>query len=50
MYTLNCSYYNKSFNSLDELINDVLNSGMDPNYEIMFDNKCIGEYLIDFVL
>ena len=34
MYSLDCNYYTKKFSSIDELIDDVLNSGMDPNYEI----------------
>lgn len=49
MYTLNCSYYNKSFKTLSELINDVVDSGMDPNYEIMFNSKGLNEYLIDLI-
>jgi hypothetical protein len=49
MYTLNCSYYNKSFKSLNELINDVVDSGMDPNYEVMFDDKGLNEYLVDLI-
>ena len=34
MYSLNCSYFNESFNSINELVNHVMMSGMDPNYEI----------------
>jgi len=34
MYSLDCSYYKKEFNNVDDLINDVIVSGMDPNYEI----------------
>jgi hypothetical protein len=47
MYSLKCSYYEKSFKSLNELINDVINSGMDPNYEITFNGKGIGQELIE---
>jgi hypothetical protein len=39
MYSLNCNYYKKEFNSIDELIDDVLASGMDPNYEITRNGK-----------
>lgn len=49
MYSLDCNYYTKKFSSIDELIDDVLNSGMDPNYEITKDGKGIGEQAIDFI-
>ena len=50
MYSLNCDYYDKSFKSIDELIDDVLLSGMDPNYEITRDGKVVGgEMLIDLI-
>lgn len=50
MWTLDCSYYNKSFSTLQELIDDVLSSGMDPNYEILRDGKKTGEQLWDFIV
>jgi hypothetical protein len=34
MYSLKCDYYKKEFNYLHELVDDVLMSGMDPDYEI----------------
>jgi len=34
MYSLDCSYYSKTFDSVNDLVNDVIQSGMDPNYEI----------------
>jgi len=34
MYSLKCSYYEKSFETMQELLDDVMSSGMDPNYEI----------------
>ena len=49
MYSLNCSYYKKSFETIDALVDDVIVSGMDPNYEITKDGKCIGEEVIDFI-
>ena len=49
MYSLKCKYYTKEFKSIDELINDVINSGMDPNYEITRDGKGIGERAIDLI-
>jgi len=45
MYSLDCSYYTREFNSIDELIQDVMVSGMDPNYEITKDGKGTGEML-----
>jgi hypothetical protein len=50
MYSLNCSYYTKSFTTLNELIDDVTISGMDPNYEITRDGKGIGENAIDYIV
>ncbi len=50
MYSLNCSFYTKSFKTLDLLIADVLSTGMDPNYEITRDGKCTGEILWDFIV
>ena len=42
-YSLDCSYYNKEFNSIDELIDDIASSGMDPNYEITCNGINTGE-------
>ena len=49
MYSLNCNYYGRKFNSLNELILDIINSGMDPNYEITKDGKSIGQKAIDYI-
>jgi hypothetical protein len=49
MYSLDCNYYTKQFNSLNELIDDVMMSGMDPNYEITKDNVGIDELAIDHI-
>jgi hypothetical protein len=49
MYSLNCSYFKKEFYSIDELVNDVMISGMDPNYEITKDGVGIGEMVIDLI-
>jgi len=35
VYTLDCDYYNRNFNSLDDLLEDILSSGMDPSYNIL---------------
>lgn len=49
MYTLDCDYYTKSFLTLDELLNDILDSGMDPNYTILKDNRPTGETAWDLL-
>lgn len=49
MYSLDCDYYKKEFNYLHELIDDILLSGMDPNYQITKDGKCTGEMAIDLI-
>ena len=49
MYSLDCSYYTKTFLSIGELIEDVISSGMDPNYEITRDGKKTGELAIDLI-
>ena len=50
MYSLDCDYYKKSFSTLQELIDDVKNSGMDPNYEVTHNGVGISQYAIDFML
>lgn len=50
MYSLDCSYYTKEFTTIEELIEDVLSSGMDPNYEITRDGKLTGEILFDLMV
>ncbi len=49
MYSLNCDYYTREFSTIDELINDVISSGMDPNYEITRDGVSTGELAIDLI-
>jgi len=49
MYSLDCSYYSKSFNTISELIDDVMVSGMDPNYEITNNGTLTGEIIIDLL-
>ena len=50
MYSIKCSYYNEEFRTVDELINNIISSGMDPNYEITYDGKPTGEYVIDLMV
>jgi hypothetical protein len=49
MYGLKCDYYTKQFNTVDELIDDVMASGMDPNYEITRNGKGTGEKASDLI-
>ena len=49
-YSLDCSYYDKKFITLDELLDDIASSGMDPNYEITKNNKGIGEQAIELMM
>ena len=50
MYTLDCPYYDKDFDSIHDLVQDVLRSGTDPNYEILEDGVGIGETAFDFLV
>ena len=50
MYSLKCSYYDKKFNSINELVEDVMRSGMDPSYEITKNGKGIGEEAVDVIV
>jgi hypothetical protein len=49
MYSLKCKYYTKEFSTIEELIGDIIQSGMDPNYEITRNGKGIGESAIDLM-
>jgi hypothetical protein len=49
MYGLNCSYYTKTFPTIEQLVDDIINSGMDPNYEITKNGISIGEMASDHI-
>lgn len=49
MYSLDCSYYTKQFNSIEDLISDIMSSGMDPNYQITYNGVATGELAIDLM-
>jgi hypothetical protein len=49
MYSLNCDYYEREFETINELVDDVISSGMDPNYEITRNGKGTGEQAIDLI-
>lgn len=49
MFSLDCPNYKKAFQSIEDLLEDILNSGMDPNYNITMDGELTGDiayYLI----
>ena len=48
-YSLDWSYYNEEFDSIDELIDDIASSGMDPNYEITRNGINTGELAIELL-
>ena len=50
MYSLDCSYFDKKFDTLNELVDYVMGSGMDPNYEITCAGEGIGEECIDHIV
>ena len=49
MYSLDCVYYEREFTTLDQLIDDVVSSGMDPNYEITKNGNGIGETVAELI-
>ena len=49
-YSLDCSYYDEKFETLNELLDDIASSGMDPNYEITKNGKGIGEQAIELMM
>ena len=49
MYTLDCNYYQKEFRTVDELLTDVLESGTDPNSEILRNGQPTGETAWDLI-
>ena len=49
MYSLDCDYFRKEFYSIDELVANIVASGMDPNYEITKNGVKTGECIIDLI-
>ncbi len=47
MYSLDCNYFDKEFTTMDELIDYVMESGMDPSVPITKDGEVTGEKPID---
>ena len=50
MYSLDCSFYNESFETINQLIDDVVSSGMDPSYENTRNGVGTGEDLFDLIV
>lgn len=50
MYSLDCSYFDKQFKSINALVDYVMSSGMDPNYEITKNGVGIGEEAINYIV
>jgi len=49
MYSLKCSYFNHNFETIDELLDYVIERGMDPNYEITRNGEETGETAWDLI-
>ena len=49
MYSLDCDYYDREFQSIGELLDDIMASGMDPNYNITKDGVATGETAWDLM-
>jgi hypothetical protein len=49
MYSLKCNYYTNKFNTIQQLIDDIILTGMDPNYELTLDGKPTGILAIDYI-
>jgi hypothetical protein len=50
LYSLDCDYYKKSFATLEELIDDIVSSGMDPNYEITLNGNPTGDIAFHHIM
>jgi hypothetical protein len=49
MYTLDCNYYKAEFKTIGDLIAHIMLSGMDPNYEILYNGKKTGMIAIEYI-
>ena len=48
-YSLDCAYYKKEFNTINDLMDDVRANGMDPSYEITRNGIGMGEEAVDYL-
>ena len=46
MYSLDCTYYKDEFSTIEELIDNIKSTGMDPNYEITMNGRGMGEQVL----
>ena len=49
LYSLDCKYFDKKFSTIGKLVDYVVSSGMDPDYEITKNGKKTGEFVIDLI-
>jgi hypothetical protein len=49
MYSLNVTWYPNQFSTIDQLLYSIIDSGMDPNYEITKDGVPTGETAWDLI-
>lgn len=49
MYSLNCSYFTESFQTVEALLRAVLETGTDPNHEILHNGRPTGETAWDLI-
>ena len=49
MYSLNCSYFTERFETVDALLSAVLETGTDPNSEILRNGQPTGETAWDLI-
>ena len=49
MYSLDCSFFDREFHTINELIDHIINFGCDPNYEITKNGVGIGEQAWDYI-
>jgi hypothetical protein len=48
-YSLKCSYYKNEFDTVQELVDHIVESGMDPNHEILKNGHPTGERAVDLI-
>lgn len=46
-YGLDCSYFTKTYDTIEQLIEGALAGGVDPSMDITLNGKPTGEQLID---
>lgn len=50
MYSILCNYYDRSFSDIDDLIVDVMNCGVDPSCDLLYNDEPTGEQLSDYLV